>query len=394
MSNFILDIMGKPIKRNMRIMLVLVVFFALIVATACSTEEPEPESEIEVTVEVPETPLEAEPEDEPEEEAVPEPTPEPVHGEITGIESINPLTGAPMDLGKIRNRPLAIVLVNQEDALPLNGISEADIIYEYLVEGGITRFLALFQDFSHVTKVGCIRSVRHYTVELAESYDAILFSAGGSPQALRYVRTAGVPHLNEVEGPRREVFYRDRFRIGGRRLESLHSVVTTNERVIEWLPKYDFRLEHEDDYEHVLSFVEDGTPQGGSDATDVVVRFSAGKTTRFIYNSGGNTYRMNQFGIDFIDANNNVRPEFTNVLIITTSVGGLRGDTAGRRNVVTIGEGEGYFVNGGKYIEIDWSREDATSQFVYTLKDGSELELGIGNTFICIIPTNMEATFS
>jgi len=299
-----------------------------------------------------------------------------------------------MDKGKTVNRPLLISVANTLDAHPLNGISDADIFYEFLVEGGITRFLAVYQDFSDVVKVGSIRSARHYTVEITESYDGILLSAGGSPQALSYARSSGTPHLNEVEGPRREVFFRDRFRISGRRLESMHSVVTTNDRLLEWLPKYNFRLTHNEDFETSLNFTENGTPATGAAATRVVVRFSAGKTTTFNYNSDKKIYRVNQFNRDLTDANNGAYPEFTNILILKTSVRGIPGDTAGRQNVVTTGEGEGYFVCGGKYIEIEWSRANNTSQFVYKNKDGTDLELGIGRTFICIIPTNMDADFS
>jgi len=332
----------------------------------------------------------------------PDPTPEPVpilpprpSPEFIGEpDSINPLTGEPMHEILTRNRPIAIVLANTTDDLPLNGVSQVDILYEILVEGGITRFLAIYQDPNNASKIGCIRSARHYTVELAESYDAILLTAGGSPQALSYVRSSGVPHLNEVEGPHREVFFRDRNRIPGRRIASLHSVVTTSERLWQWLPEYNFRLEHEDGFVQPLLFVEDATPAQGSAATEVSVRFSGAKTTSFTFDSRLRTYHVKQFNREFVDANDNSRPEFTNILILRTSVTAIRGDAAGRQNMVTTGTGEGFFVNGGRYIEINWSREDNSSQFVYTHRDGTPLELGIGKTFICIVPNNVTPTFS
>ncbi|MDR2569994.1 MAG: DUF3048 C-terminal domain-containing protein, partial [Oscillospiraceae bacterium] len=153
-------------------------------------------------------------------------------------------------------------------------------------------------------------------------------------------------------------------------------------------------LEHEEDYEHGITFIDDGTPVGGADAKEVVCRFSAGKSTTFTYNADSETYRLRQFSRDFIDANDNSHPSFTNILILKTSVTAIRGDYAGRRNIVTVGEGEGYFVCGGKYIEINWFRENKESPFYYTLKDDTPLELGRGKTFICVIPTNMDATFN
>ena len=343
------------------------------------TPEPTPEPTIEPTA----PPLvEA-----PEPEETPEPEPEP--------EFLSPFTGLPMATEELtRVRPLAVALANTSDALPLNGVSHADIIYEVLVEGGLTRLLAIFQDYTEVEKIGCIRSARHYTAEIAEGYNALLTTAGGSPQGLAQIKKSGQVHLNELGGKYRDIFYRDRNRIPNQRSQSMHSMVTTNERLLEWLPTYDFPLDYEDDYEFVLSFVEDGTPQGGSGARDVEVNFSSGKKTSFTYDNNDNGYYMRQYNTDFVDANDNSRPLFTNILILQTAVSRISGDEAGRINLNTLGPGEGYFVCGGKYIKINWYRLDTASQFIYTREDGSRLDLGVGKTFICYIPNNMEATFS
>jgi len=325
--------------------------------------------------------------DEPEQR--PPSTPDP----DANLDGLNPLTGTPMDSRYDRNRPLAIVLNNLPEALPLNGVSDADILYEYPVEGGLTRMLALYQDVFYVEKMGSIRSARHYTVQIANAYDAILVSAGRSPQAQEEVRSLGIPFLNEVEGPHREIFFRDRNRIPGRRVESLHSVVTTGARIFEWLPKYDFRATHEANYVNSLNFVSDGTPRGGATANEVHVRFSSAKSTTFIYDTDERVYKVRQSNVDFVDANDNSRPVFANVLIVKTSVSGLQGDDAGRLDIVTTGSGTGYFASGGRYIPINWSRADKSSQYVYTHEDGTPLNLSAGKTYICILPRNIDPTF-
>jgi len=309
------------------------------------------------------------------------------------LDGINPLTGEPMVSRYERNRPVAVVLNNLPQALPLNGVSDADILYEYPVEGGLTRMLAIFQDVFYVEKIGSIRSARHYTVQLANAYDAILVAAGRSPQTLTEVRTLGIPFLNEVEGPHREIFFRDRNRIPDRRVDNLHSVVTTGERLYHWLPEYDFRITHETSYTPALSFVDDGTPQGGSPAGEIQMRFSSAKSTTFTYDTALRAYTVRQSNTDFVDANDGSRPAFANVVFIQTSVTGLQNDASGRLDITTTGSGSGYFASGGRYIRINWTRFDLAAPFIFTLEDGSRLNFGVGKTYICIIPRNLDPTF-
>ena len=365
------------------ILVVLLVFFLRDIFTPGSVLTPGENGDDNNTVQDPADDLH------PDSTPLPLRTPDP-HANLDGS---NPLTGAPMDDRYTRNRPIAVVLNNVPQALPMNGVADADIIFEYSVEGGLTRMLALYQDVSLVGLIGSIRSARHYTVQLAESFDAIFLCAGRSPQALTEMRNLGIPVLNEVEGPHRDVFYRDRNRIPDRRVDNVHSVVTSGDRLMHFLPGLDFRLLHENDYKHVFTFVEDGTPSGGMDAESAVVSFSSGKTTSFIHDPAEGGYYVRQADRDFTDANDNSRPVFANIIVIKTSVTGLLGDDAGRLDITTTGSGEGYFVSGGKYVEINWSRENKSAPFIYTLKNGERFDFGIGKTYICVIPTNMSAVF-
>ena len=114
----------------------------------------------------------------------PSPTPTPTsepEPEYTG--PLNPLTGLPMGEEWVGRRPVAIMLNNLKEAQPQLGQSQADIIYEALEEGGITRILALFQDVTGVGQIGTVRSTRPYFVRLAVGQDALLTHCGGSNQA-------------------------------------------------------------------------------------------------------------------------------------------------------------------------------------------------------------------
>ena len=305
----------------------------------------------------------------------------------------NPLTGMPMSATMAGRRPLAISMSNQTQALPMNGISHADIVFEMLVEGGITRMIGLYQDISNVGLVGSIRSARHYTACIAESFDAILISAGGSPQAYSHIAERGITHLDEVRGNPHQMFRRDINRIPGRTVERYHSAVTTGELVTRWLPEIGVRLTHGHDHLNALFFVNDATPVDGGSADRVVVNFTSSNHSTFTFNNATRAYTMLQPQGNFIDANDNSQPNFTNLLILRTSVTPIPGDYAGRMEIETVGHGSGYFVNGGRAVKIHWFRPGEPYPFIFMRRDGSILTLGRGNTYIGIISENMNVTF-
>jgi len=75
------------------------------------------------------------------------------------------------------------------------------------------------------------------------------------------------------------------------------------------------------------------------------------------------------------------------------SVSRIPNDAEGRLDIITTGRGVGYYIHGGQYVDIEWSRANDSSQFIYTLEDGSELILAQGQTYICIIPNATEIEF-
>ena len=402
-------IKNRPIQIGITAVLVLFICFALIIIGSWGNlvvAEAEPGNSPDDVISVPTPDPTPEPTPEPtpgptpEPDPTPEPTPDPTPEPV--LSSLNPLSGLPINDELVNNRPVAVSLSNDPAALPMNGVSSADIIFEFLIEGGWTRMLGVFQDFTQVPKAGSIRSARHYTVEIVESLDAIFIHAGGSPLGYQELRNRGIDNFDEVSGKRSEIYFRDRGRIAGRRLIHLHSLVVTGERYERRLPDYTFRKVLKDGYELGWKFVEDGTPGNGATANNIVVSYSAGKTSTFIYDSNAKTYKMEQkFSsggrvIPFTDANDNSTPGFTNVIVLKTSVSTLvgEGSGAGRQDIVTIGSGEGYFINGGKYIEIEWSRANKESPFVFKTKDGAILELGEGKSYISIIPRSRTPDFS
>lgn len=306
----------------------------------------------------------------------------------------NPLTGLPAVVDNSDMRPYAVMLNNLTVALPQYGVASADIIYEVLAEGGITRMMALFQDVSTVGSIGTIRSARPYYIELAQGHDAVYIHAGGSPDAYAMIDRGAIASVDGTKGGiSNQVFYRDQGRIASAGYE--HSMFTTGKRLTDHVgTASSIRHEHYDGYKYTQGFVPDGTPENGKDAPLIRAFFTPTKKTSFEYDAARKQYGVYEYGATYVDGATGSQVFVPNVLCLFTDVAMIPGDSAGRLTVRTTGEGTGYFACGGKYEEIKWSRKDTSDPFTYTRLDGTTLSLQAGTSYVCILPTTAEVTFT
>ena len=301
----------------------------------------------------------------------------------------NPLTGEAIETDISANRPYAVMLNNIKVALPQCGISKADILYEVLAEGNITRFEAIFSDLNGVGAIGSMRSSRPYYIELALSYDAIYLHAGGSEQAYSDISSKGVDNIDGVRGAYSgEIFYRDPTRM---KYGTEHSLFTSSDKVIEYTSKLGYESTHSGTFDYGLSFTEN--PDLGSSATSaatVNVSFEGIKDTSFTYHTDTGNYTGYQYGTDLIDGTTSQAVQFKNLLVLYAESKIL--DDYGRRSFNLDTTGTGHFICNGKTVPIKWSHSGTGSVFKYTLEDGTPLELGVGKTYIAIVPTGSTIT--
>lgn len=355
-----------------RVLALFLSIWMICALAGCGEEPAEPEP-------IPEAPP-------PAEEA--EPVPEPYVPAGT-----NPLTGEPMEPEYENNRPVAVMLNNLKAAQPQLGVSLADIIYEVPAEGGITRMLGVYQSLEGVGNLGSIRSARSYYLELALGLDALFVHAGGSPEAYRDIPAWGVDNMDGVRGREdAEIFWRDQERRKTKGYE--HSLLTSGEKIQEYLDTGRLRTEHREGYVYPQAFVPDGTPRDGAPAEHVELRFSAYKTGTFDYDAETGKYLVGQYGGAYMDGAAEKQVAVTNLLVLETNISVISGDAEGRLTVRLTGEGEGTFFCGGRSAPVHWSKADRDSPFVYTLEGGKLLALGQGNSYVCIIsPRTSELTF-
>jgi hypothetical protein len=324
---------------------------------------------------------------------VTEPTPEPTPYD----GPVNPLTGLPIGEEWVNRRPVAIMLNNLKEALPQLGQSQADIIYEVPAEGGITRMLGVYQSVEGVGKIGSIRSARPYYLELALGHDAIFIHAGGSEDAYTKIRQWGVTALDGVRGPylsnteNGNLMWRDPERRKSYSLE--HTVVTTGDAIIQRFGEYtNLRQEHEDGYTYQMDFAPDGTPAGGADARKVTIPFSHYKTGVFTYDEQTGLYLAEEYGEPYVDGNTGEQVGVTNVVVIKTACRNT-GDSYGHITVDLSSGGTGYFLCGGKVIDLTWSKDFPDGQLRYTDLSGNPIVFGQGRTYVNIVPLDAQVTF-
>lgn len=320
----------------------------------------------------------------------PTPRPEP---EPTG--PANPLTGLAMeDEADTLKRPVAIMLNNLKEAMPQQGQSQADIIYECLEEGGITRMMGVYQSVKDVGTVGSIRSARSYFLELALGHDAIFIHAGGSDEpkyedAYGKIKAWGVTSLDGVRGPymsnnvKGGLMWRD----PDRRLTMSreHTVVTSGEMMEQVIWGLSIRQEHEENWNYQMPFAADGTPTEGTAAATIRVPFSNYKTGVFTYDEERSLYLIEEYGKPYIDGNTGEQVGVTNVVVVKTRHTNT-GDSYGHITVDLGSGGTGYFACGGKLIDIRWTKERPSGQFQYTDLQGNSIVFGQGKTYVNVIP--------
>lgn len=312
---------------------------------------------------------------------------EAVTGDDTTVQVItgrHPLNGAPMDENLYTLRPFAFSINNSSAAQPLCTIASTDILVELRVEGGITRFIAVYSDISELEHIGPIRSARPHLIEAAESFDAIFVHHGcASP-----VTTMELEFGTDVVDAMRNgggAFYRDQSRLNsGYALE--HTSFADGEDIIAKAEALELPAQREEGVYYGYQFGDNGSTENGQAATQIGLNFEA-KTTKITYDQATGRYGMEQYGSVFKDGNTGEAVTFRNVVILQTACYMTQVSTGVLSDADMRGQGTGYFACDGKVVPILWHREGLDDPFTVTHEDGTPITLGVGNSYFGIVPT-------
>jgi hypothetical protein len=280
------------------------------------------------------------------------------------------LSGLPVN-PSVNNGPVTAVMVeNSTFARPQSGLSQASVVFEAIAEGGITRFMALYQDTAP-NNVGPIRSVRPYYEEWALGFDAALAHVGGSPEALADIKTWNVRDLDQ--------FYNGSYyhRITTR--EAPHNVYTAIATLNQ--------LEASKGYttSTFTSFPRQAadpakTPTAG---TINLTLSSSTYDVSYSYDATTNSYNRSEAGAPQIDANTNtqISPKVVVAMVVPYSLeaDGYHSDYA------VIGSGPVNIFQDGTVTQGIWTKTSNTSQISFKTASGKTIKLIPGQTWITAV---------
>ncbi|WP_153731605.1 DUF3048 domain-containing protein [Sporosarcina obsidiansis] len=285
-----------------------------------------------------------------------------------------PFTGEQLT-EKLENRPILATVNNHPLARPQSGIADADLIYEFLAEGEVTRYLALFHS-KIPDQIGPIRSARDYFVKLAEGMDVFYLAHGYSPDAKKLLDNRIVDHVNGMQydgslferSPERKAPHNSY--ISSDHIAQAFEITNASEKISK-MPVFSFLNPEESD-------------KIGDIASSIIVSYS--KNSNFIstyqYDEQTNRYYRSVNGIDTVDKLNERRVELANIIVMEMDHRMV--DQEGRLAIDLHSGGKALLFHEGIAKTIEWENMDG---FLTPLEQGLPVKLTAGKTWVHIVPS-------
>jgi len=299
---------------------------------------------------------------------------------ITEAPATCPLTGEELPEGQqAPDRPvLAVKVENTPDAQPLNGLDKADVVYEEVVEGGITRFISVFHCES-TTRVGPVRSARTTDpkILLQFSEHPILAFSGGAKKVVNGALDAGL--ILMTEGDPASPFSRDEVR------EAPHNLFTNTAKLWAVGRK---RAEGEPSPRAVFTYAEE-VPTPNKKGAGVTVVFSSLATAEWRWEGGRYVRYLDGQPME-LENGNPITADNIVIQRVATTESDIT-DVAGYPSpeVAVTGQGKAWVLRNGRLIQGTWERASEGDLTTFTTKSGDPITLTPGNTFVELAPTGM-----
>lgn len=292
---------------------------------------------------------------------------------------IAPLRGTPIEAGSARNPSIAAKIDNHVAARPQVGLDTTDIVFEELVEGGLTRYVAIWQS-SIPKELGPVRSIRPMDPDILSPFKGIVAYSGGQPRFVALMQASGVYNAIHGQSSTATTFYRTTTKIAP------HNVLVKAREVV---------AQHKDlkapgqQFGYSLDLASSTAAKEGVDATKISLVFGPPSKPSWTWDAATSTWLRSQAGKKDTAASG-ARLSATSIVVLRVGVdSGL-----GVPKTELIGKGEAWVAAGGKYVHARWSKASRTSRIRLEDDNGAAIRLAPGNLWIEMVPTTGSVKFS
>ena len=333
----------------------------------------------------------------------------------------NALTGEARDADYPAGQRITAVMVNNiTRARPQRGLSAAQMLFEIKVEGGITRFMAVYNDYHDIQEIGPVRSGRDQFFQLILPWQGLYIHEGQSIVMEQYARDYDYGTLNNNDGA---YGYRDYNRANwlgetyNSGLPIEHTMYTSGENIQKYIDdeNVDMNRDYNSTFFNFVDYRQENPARDLSNSLDsaytlenygpvvtdgeyVEITHSSSYKTRMLYDAAANSYKMQQYYSndgswrDTVDEGNGVTLTFPNVVVLFTDIHVYPGHEAKDLQYVDYGNGGiGYYSYGGKTERIYWQKGTPLEalRLYYLTEDGKcsdiPLEINLGKSYVAVV---------
>ncbi|MEK4230847.1 DUF3048 domain-containing protein [Solibacillus sp. FSL H8-0538] len=289
---------------------------------------------------------------------------------------VTPFTGERV-AEEVTTRPVLVTINNHPQARPQSGIADADVVYEMLAEGEVTRLLALFQS-EIPSSIGPIRSARSYFIDIAKGLDAFYIAHGYSPEAKSMLEQRVADNINGMH-------YDGTYFKRSSDRKAPHNSYISGDNVIAGAEKVGASLLYQKKVSYSFYEALDSVKIGVK-ANQVAIKYSNQGTfnSEYIYDAQTNSYTRHSANVATVDYSTDEYVSLSNVLFFEMPHRII--DNVGRRDIDITKGGGAYVFQAGVMREIQWKNTDGL--LVAIEEDGSEVKLVPGKTWIHFVPAS------
>lgn len=297
----------------------------------------------------------------------------PKQGEKQAASAAFPLTGIETNKASTQ-RAIAVTINNHPKARPQSGLSQADIVYEVLAEGSVTRFLAIYQS-EKPENIGPVRSARKYFIDLAKGYDSLYIAHGYSPEAKQMLNSGVIDNINGMQHDG-TLFKRASFR------KAPHNSYISFDNIEKGAAEAHYEMNEPPAPMEFLKKEEVGKLEGES-VPGMTIAYSkdASFSSEFAYDAGQEKYKRATGGEQTAEYKTNEPVLLDNIIVIEAAH--HVADEKGRKEIDLESGGKAFVLQHGIKKEAEWRNVDGR---IVPYEQGRPLKLVPGKTWISIVP--------